>query len=414
MKIDINTLRQVPLFLKKDGGEFSLSYSGVIPENIREWINFHSLKESVIENPQVNYTNIQIPNGADLKSMFKVREPFPYMDGFSPNLNKKLHIGHFTNFVLAKAFYNMAVCEVSVSIYGNTLAGEISQLEAFNLLKKYFSQFQYRAQEEFFAVDMQYEGDKLVPGIGKYEGTKVFEVGEEKVVGIKSDGSTSYFYQDVCLAEIILKKCQDKNKQPGMLYLTGQEQENHFRLLQFIYPHITHIPLGLLKVSGKKMGTRFGNVIYIDDFINEMNEAMEVELNDESIKLIYNIFAGSILSSSPESSKNINMDELNNPKNSLGLYISYTMARLYSAGLEMKHEDKFDSIELDYLHLKAKNNLKPNMLFEGLVKLCNDINSLYKTHIIKDNEENKKMFSTLLSDLLLGCEKLGLFSIKKV
>ena len=81
---------------------------------------------------------------------------------------------------------------------------------------------------------------------------------------------------------------------------------------------------------------------------------------------------------------------------------------------EIKETDSFKSKELEFLFLKSKVNLKPNILFEGLVELCKDINLLYNTLIIKGNEDNKSMFEEKLSDLSFGFKKLGLFNIKKV
>jgi hypothetical protein len=221
-----------------------------------------------------------------------------------------------------------------------------------------------------------------------------------KVVGIKSNGQTSYFYQDVSLAKML---------NSPTLYLTGKEQSNHFKLLKHLFPDIQHIGLGLVKVSGKKMASRIGNVLLIEDLIEKVTE----EFNND-LKLVYNVFAGFILKSNPEVDKSINLDVISNPKNSSGLYISYTMARLISAGCELKIQNKFNSLGLAFAEIKSKTSLKPNILFEAIVENCKEINSLYVSHRIKDNDKNKAMFELMLSDLILGCNKLGLFIIDKV
>jgi len=249
-----------------------------------------------------------------------------YLDGAIDDVR----IGHFSNFVLAKAFYNMDLCLNSISIYGDAHAGELAKEEAMPLINSFCKDFEFKAHKEYFASNMNYEGSLLYAETeGKYAGTKVFDVGEEKIVGIKSNGATTYFYQDVSLIELLASSY----KNISMLYLTGAEQENHFRLLKILYPNIHHVPLGLVKVSGKKMGTRFGNVILIEDFLKEMQN----ELSTDNLELIYNIFAGYILKATPESDKNINMDLMTNPKNSPGLYLSYTMARIHSAGVMYGH-----------------------------------------------------------------------------
>ncbi len=391
MKININKLKVNP-----KSKNFELSVFGLPDAEVQEWITKNNLQSYTKEN----YTNIILTEHTNLSMLFYCGKYFKWMDGFSPNLNKKLHIGHFSNLVLAKAFKSLEVCDYTVSIYGDTLDGEVKKENAIEWLKKYQDEFNFHPDESFMASEMKYYGALLVDGVGEYEGTKIFEVGENKEVGIKSNGQTSYFYQDVALAETL---------DSPTLYLTGKEQCNHFNNLKEIFPDIEHIGLGLVKVSGKKMASRDGNVLFVDDFINLVSETFNGDM-----KLVYNVFAGFVLKSNPDVDKNINLDVISNPKNSAGLYLSYTMARLHSAGCDLKHNGKFNSMKLSFLEIKSKVNLKPNILFEALVEHSKNINALYLTHTIKDNEENKQMFNLLLSDLVYGCNILGLFTIEKV
>lgn len=394
MKIDINKIKMVPKSLSKG---FELCVFGTPDDEVTSWIVIHGF--NVYTNGQ--YTNIVLPEDFKFSELFNEGKKFDWMDGFSPNLNKKLHIGHLSNMVLAKAFKSLGICDKTVSIYGDTLEGEIDSTLAFTLIKHYSNDFQFSPDRTFLASGISYKGSLLKDGTGEYEGTKIFEIGENKVVGIKSTGQTTYFYQDVALAETL---------NAPTLYLTGKEQESHFEMLKALFPHIEHIGLGLVSVSGKKMSSRLGNVILVEDFINLVSE----EFNND-LKLIYNVFAGFILKSSPEVNKSINLDIISNPKNSGGLYLSYTMARLQSAGCVIGIEgDDFISRDLQFAELKARVSLKPNILFEALMEHCRIINSLYTTHTIRDNEVNTAMFSVFLSDLILGCKKLGLFTIEKV
>lgn len=405
-KIDINKLKIVPDIKKQEKNKLELCFYGNLPDEIKEWIEVHQIKTYKIEQ----YTNIIIDDHHQLSDLFNVNEPYEFMDGFSPNLNKHLHIGHFSNFVFAKAMNSLGLCKHTLSIYGDTLLGEVTKKEALDKLDFYFDNFGYHSLINTYASEMRLINDDILSdGEDNYAGCKVFNVGDQKIVGIKSDGSTSYFYQDVSLAQ--------KLNNSRTLYLTGKEQENHFQLFKILFPNITHLPLGLVKVNSKKMGTRFGNVIYIDTLLQEIKEEIG---EDASLQLIYNVFAGFILRTTPESDKNINLDSLTNVKNSPGFYISYTMARLHSAGVfdeyiaDKNISTKFENKELEYLHLRSYNDLKPNLLFDGLINLCNEINHLYSNHHIRGNQKNIEMFGKLLSDLMIGCEKLGLFYITKV
>ena len=394
-KIDINKIKTVPKSMRR---RFEVCVYGEVEQEVKDWIkenDFHSFQSG-------QYTNIVIPPETDLSEIFLEAKQFEWLDGFSPNLNKKLHIGHFSNMVLAKAFKSLGICKKTVSIYGDTIDGEIEKSEALSLLEKYQKDFDFFINKEVMASEVTYNNTLLKDGSGEYEGTKIFEIGDEKIVGIKSGGQTSYFYQDVALAEQL---------NSPTLYLTGNEQQNHFALLKKIYPHIQHVGLGLVKVSGKKMSSRMGNVILMEEFIDLMKEEF-----DEDLKLIYNVFAGHILKSNPEVDKGINLDIINNPKNSSGLYMSYTMARLISAGCAVSDggNGELKSIELNFAYLKARANLKPNILYEELFEHCKHINACYAIFTIKENSENIIMFEGLLDDLVWGCKKLGMFVITKV
>lgn len=394
MKIDINKLNIIPKQISNKFGLCVYKKNGEIDNIINEWISYHNLYTQDSDN----YINIFIDDKL-ISDLFIEANTYKYMDGFSPNLNKFLHIGHMSNLVLAKSLKSIGVSEETVSIYGDTLQGSVTKQEAVNKLKEYQTSFDYTPNIEYMASTMKYNGDKLIDGVGEYDGTKIFEYGDEKNVGIKSNGSTSYLYQDMALAESL---------NDSTLYLTGQEQNNHFNFLKNFFPHINHIGLGLVKVDGKKMSSSVGNVIYLEDFINELM----IKFND--IKLVYNVIAGFILKNNPESDKNIDLKSIDNPKNSPGLYLSYTMARLLSAGCEINHIDNFKSKHLEFAQHKAKVNIKPSSLFNELVEHCKEINVLYGEYTIKDNPSNKAMFDEKLADLSLGLKLLGLFNIDKV
>lgn len=386
MKIEITKLKTVP---KKLSGDFELYVFGNPDQEIQAWISHHDF--SAYTSGQ--FTNIKIDKSAS--DIFLESNSFEYMDGFSPNL-KSLHIGHLSNLVLAKAFKSIGIAKKSVSLFGDTLDVE-GKDEALRLINKYCSDFDYTS-DHHFASNMIYKGNLLKDGSGEYEGTKIFEIGDHKEVGIKSNGQTSYFYQDMAFADLL---------RAPTVYLTGNEQCNHFGILKKIHPHIHHIGLGLVKVQGQKMATRVGNVILVEEFIETAKNIF-----GGNLQLIYNVFAGHILKAAPGSEKNINLDMINNPKNSGGLYISYTMARMHSAGMEFISGQP--SNEMLFSFMKAKETYSPHYLYDHVINMCKKINGLYLKHTIKDNIENQKMFQPLLSDLLWGSNKLGMFTVCKV
>jgi len=406
IKIDINKIRLAPPNMN-----FGFCVYGTPDEEIVNWANSWGFR---IEEGKP-YTNILVPLNFDISECFEEFVPYKFVDGFSPNLNKHLHVGHMSNFILAKTFQSMGVGEKFISILGDTLKGEVEHLDAINMYDTYCDVFNFDVSEVFLASKMKYNGDLLKDGDGEYEGTKIFDTGEEKIVGIKSNGSTSYFYQDMSLAEVLKE---------STLYMTGNEQDGHFSALKKFFPKTNHIGLGLVKLlveeeveegDGetkkvvKKMSSRDGNVIYFSDLIEECLSQFN---NDWD--LVYNVLAGFILKIEPRKDKKIDMDMLKNPKNSPGLYLSYTLARLTSAGVRAMKTDKFNNNELQFKYIKSLQSLRPDVLFNAMVDHCKMINKLYATHMIQGNPENEVMFSNFKEDLELGMSKLGLFLVDKV
>ena len=191
--------------------------------------------------------------------------------------------------------------------------------------------------------------------------------------------------------------------------MTGLEQENHFNLLKKLFPHTNHIGLCLVMLNGKKMSSSLGNVIYLEDFINELLP----QFNND-IKLVYNILAGQILKSKPNQLKSIDSELISNPKQSLGLYLSYTLVSVKSCGVGVNDITNYQSQKLQSAHIKSIQNLDQSFLFSELHNHAKHIMKLKEELYIKGNEENIKLFSELISDLEFGMNNLGMFSIDKI
>lgn len=391
MKISLNKVKLIP---PKFG--FGFCVYGDIPEEVSEWINYWGFEIK----GEKNYHNIIIGE-QNIFDIFETPKQFKFGDLFSPNLNKHLHLGHLSNLIIGKSLYTLGIVEDTVAILGDTLEGAVDKADALQKYNSYCEKFGYKVDNLYFASEQKVLGDYLIKGEGDYSDTKVFDLGEDnKIVGIKSDGSTSYFYQDVALAEML---------NASTLYLTGVEQIPHFQNLKILFPDIEHIGLGLVLVDGKKMSSSEGNVYFMEDILDMLKETFN---GDE--KLVWNVLCGFILKYNLPTSKNIILEDIKNVKKSQGLYLSYTLARLKSAGMTVNYNDYFNSQLLQFNLLQAKTFIKPNVLFDGLVNLCNEINKLYIDNHIKDNEESVKLFQPMIDDLVYGLSLLGMYEIEKV
>lgn len=392
MKISINDIKFTP-----KNFEFDLCVYGTPNEEILEWCNYWKL----LTYQSAGFTNISLPEGFDISKAFFDFKTYDYIDGFSPNLNKHLHVGHLSNFVYAKAFQKMGIGKKFIAVFGDTLTGDVKKDDALEMYESYTKAFNYNVHKSFFASNLKMSDfSKMQIGTDDYLGTKIIEIDDQKIVIIKSDGSTTYFYQDVAVAQEL---------QAPTLYLTGFEQTEHFNNLKKLFPQIDHIGLGLVQLNGKKMSSSEGNIIYLQELLN----ALLSQFNNDK-NLVWNILAGLILKTEPTSVKKIDTSVIDNSKISPGLYISYTMAKMNSAGIELKESINYESQEMAFKSLKSKINLKPNFLMDAILNQCKIINQNYETMIIKDNPINQKIFQVLTSDLLKAVLEIGMFPVFKV
>lgn len=391
MKIKISDIKITPKNM-----EFNFCVWGDPNQKVSDWISYWGLKTG----KSSGFTNILIGDH-NLYDLFESPNIYDFIDGFSPNLNKHLHLGHLSNLIFAKSIQSLGIGNKYISILGDTLSGKVDKDDALDKFKSYCESFGYKIDSIHFASSQKLINDSVLEeGIGDYKGTLVFDFGGSKIVGVKSDGSSSYFYQDVALAQKL---------NGSTLYVTGFEQDNHFKSLKFLFPDVDHIGLGLVMVDGKKMSSSEGNVIMMEDILDQISSKFGGDK-----KLAWNVISGHILKYSPESVKNIDLKSIDDVKSSFGLYLSYTLAKMKSAGMVPNDISDFSSNQLKYAFLQAKTEKSPHYLFNSLVDHCKTVSQLYTKLYIKDNLENQKVYQPLLDDLLFGMKKLGMFDIDKV
>jgi arginyl-tRNA synthetase len=378
--------------------------------NRLEKANIVSLSESD------DYVNIEL-----LKYYFNYYEEYStIIDAFSPNRNKDLHIGHLSNLVIGNAISKL------INITPTYMLNSVPDIKDINVFKTnlLFNQINFKPTP---FVPIISEGyllfDNIIPrlidGTDSYINTKCIVVDNEKKVCIKNNGDFTYLLEDMCLLEKVSITCSKK-----IIYVTGSEQASHFEFLKKysnfynLNVEIEHVKCGLISISGEKMSSRKGNVILIEDYIEHVSE-----LFNNNHKIAWNVIAGKILESSPQTAKNIHYDTLNNPKNSTGLYLTYTLIRIKNAF--DKNNDtlpsKFKNIPLlcntktailSFVIAQAGKTRQPQKLLNYLRNTASELNSMYSNtkeySIANCTEENFDKYSQLYVDLFLGMNILGL------
>ncbi|KRL03174.1 arginine--tRNA ligase [Liquorilactobacillus capillatus] len=105
----------------------------------------------------------------------------------------------------------------------------------------------------------------------------------------KTDGATLYITRDLAAA-IYRKRTYDFSQS---LYVVGNEQTNHFKQLKAVLKElgedwsddIHHIPFGLITQGGKKLSTRAGRVILLDEVLDDAVALAKKQIEEKNPQL---------------------------------------------------------------------------------------------------------------------------------
>ncbi len=267
----------------------------------------------------------------------------------------------------------------------------------------------------------------------KSRGALIIDLGKDlpPAMLIKSDGTTTYLTRDLAAIDFRLKKWN-----PSLIiYEVGSEQKLHFRQVfkaaellgwakKTSFVHIAH---GLVLIGGKKMSTRKGTTIKLEDILEKaMDKAAELfekakvakDIDSEEKKeIIKKVGIGAIkyfdLMHHPESDINFDWNSIFNLKGNSGPYLQYTYARTQSIINKSQIPNKksldlgawkmqFNKEELSLLRIlsqyqdvlvNAAKNYSPNILCSYLFNLAQKYNTFYSKHRILDISDKSSVMS---------------------
>ena len=247
---------------------------------------------------------------------------------------------------------------------------------------------------------------------------------------LRSDGTAVYMTQDIGTAII---RHQDLSFDK-MVYVVGNEQNHHFNILFRLLnkmgfswsKDLFHLSYGMVNLPDGKMKSREGNVIDIDDLLEEMYEksknilldSRKSDINlDEKLSVMIGEAALKYFILKPDPKKEI----LFNPEESIdfsghtGPFIQYTYARIKSIltkGINyqiiffinhrplLKEEISLIKLILNYPMIinQSAKNLNPSILANYLYALSKDYNHFYqKIPILSAEDENDIHFRVSIS-----------------
>lgn len=193
------------------------------------------------------------------------------------------------------------------------------------------------------------------------EGAQIVRLDEYNLspaVILKSDGASLYITRDLATA-IYRERQFDFAKN---LYVVGSEQTHYFKQVQAVLlkmgfnsaKEMHHIPFGLITVNGKKLSTRSGRIILLEDVLNDsmdlalkMIEAKNPDLPNKE-QVAREVGVGAVVFNDLKNERilaeDFNLEEILKFEGDTGPYVQYTHARAQSilrkaADLDIKETD---------------------------------------------------------------------------
>lgn len=249
------------------------------------------------------------------------------IDGFSPNMNKELHVGHLRNLAIARSLADIFGQDKFVALLGCSQGVKKAALEGW----KWWTNFVNYHPKVYYDVVLpqdvietrnptSYELEENINNVaeGFNGGPKLWDGPKGSMIVIRSNGSPLYAFYDLLFA-----------KEVGPThYITGHEQKEHFASLGLADKHL---PMGLvLGTDGKKMKSRTGDALSATEALSMITQHLRDLQEPKSLQVAWNIAAWNFLHAARETNLKFEVEKWVRPE-SPGMYITYTYARVSSA-----------------------------------------------------------------------------------
>ena len=307
--------------------------------------------------------------------------------------------------------------------------------------------------ESFYSDKMPEVIEKLEKSgkLVESQGAKIIDLEDEGIntpcIIEKSNGSTTYATRD--LAAILYRaRTYDFDK---VLYLTSYEQALHFKQVFTVAKYLDldekylkgliHVPFGMVQLPTGKMSTREGNIIKLEELLNEAIERAEKIIEEKNPDLedkketAKKVGVGAVifndLSNSRVKDEIFEWDKILNFQGETGPYIQYTYVRTKSVLEKAGKLPELKDINLEVLEDSYSQNIikliynfqdilvqvtrkeEPSILSRYLIDLAKAFSSFYNENkiIVEDKDiQNARVYLTYAVNQVLknGVELLGM------
>lgn len=297
---------------------------------------------------------------------------------------------------------------------------EVSLQEFNRIYKELGVTFDSYNGEAFFNDKMQPVVDELREKglLEESRGAQVVNLGEDEnpALILKSDGSSLYMTRDLAAA------LYRKNEYDFVmsLYVAGGEQTGHFKQLKQVLKkmgydwsdNIHHIPFGLITQGGKKLSTRKGNVVFLDQVLKDAVSLAEQQIEEKNPNLAnkkqvaHDVGVGAVVFHDLKNDRMDNFDfdleEVVRFEGDTGPYVQYTNARAQSILRKANKEISMDNLSLnddwsfavakalaDFPAIveKASEKFEPSIIAKYALDLSKKFNKYYANVRILDEDD---------------------------
>ncbi len=307
---------------------------------------------------------------------------------------------------------------------------------------------------EAFYSDKMPEIIELLEKSGKLiesQGARIIDLEDQGIntpcIIEKSNGSTTYATRDLAA---IMYRARTYNFDKA-IYLTSYEQVLHFKQVFAVAKYLgldekytnglLHAPFGMVQLPTGKMSTREGNIIKLEDLLNEAIERAEKiieqknpELTDKK-EIAKKVGVGAVifndLSNSRVKDEIFDWDKILNFQGETGPYIQYTYVRTKSVLEKAGELPKIEEINMEKLNdeysqaiikliynfqdtlVQVTKKEEPSILSRYLIDLAKAFSSFYNENkiILEDKEiQDARVCLTYAVNQVLknGVELLGM------
>lgn len=239
----------------------------------------------------------------------------------------------------------------------------------------------------------------------------------------KTDGATLYITRD--LAAAIYRKRTYEFVQS--LYVVGNEQQNHFKQLKAVLKemgfdwsdNIHHVPFGLITQGGRKLSTREGRIILLENVLNDAIELARKQIAEKNPDLSHaeevakQVGVGAVVFHDLKNERLNNFDfdleEVVRFEGETGPYVQYAHARaksiLRKAGnpdltgtdLALGDPNAWEVVkslgQFDEIIARAAWEYEPSVVAKYALQLAKDFNKYYAHSkiLVEDDQKNARL-----------------------